>query len=306
MNAQWNRTELSFETERLAGVLTADDADTLCNHRLRALVHKPTDTLVSSDHGRRALGQFGLSLFRVYARDACLTELRAIPPSVERRDDGARLTWAPTLRHQAKVELTMTVAEPNIIDLDISVEGYAHYRDYEILLSNYVAPGFAAGAYVRADDFNDPTPEQIRLVDHPAFHGMYNFFPRDDKAANILTDGRGRRGRWYWRTAIGRLFATPMCFFSDQTVDVVMMARPEDVSAVGVTYAGDEEHDPTADHRGMYLTLFGRDLHPGQGRRTRARLLVDDFKASAATHQQLYDTCLAETVNVPRRFEVAP
>ena len=97
-----------------------------------------------------------------------------------------------------------------------------------------------------------------------------------------------------------------MCFFSNQAVDVVMMARPEDVSAVGVTYAGDEEHDQTADHRGMYLTVFGRHLHPGQGWRTRARLGVDDLEASASAHRQLYDSFLAETESISRRFEVAP
>ena len=55
---------------------------------------------------------------------------------------------------------------------------------------------------------------------------------------------------------------------SSGPVDALLMGRTEDVQAVGLTYAGDEANDGVAGHRSQYLSLFGRDLHPGEGWRT--------------------------------------
>jgi hypothetical protein len=307
MGSRWDgqNWELRFETARLRGILVADGSGkpTLCNHRLRELAHKPSGTRVSTEAARGAMPQFGYSLFRVLARDAYLTELRATPPCVSPVENGVQLVWDPTLRHRAKVCAEFAIREPNALDLDLRVEGYAYYPDYEVLLSMYVAPGFAGGAYVRG---RGGAAEQIRVADHPAFHGMYNFFPRDERAAHVLTDGRGQRGRWYWRVAVGRLYAKPMAFSSNGQVDVALLGRGEDVQAVGVTYAGDEARDGVADHRGLYLSLFGRDLHPGEGWRTQTRLVVDDLGADAARHLALHDEFAGAVAGLPRTFEVAP
>lgn len=298
MKTEWQpeRSELLFETEQLTGVLVADGSGqpTLCNHRLRALRHKPTGTLVSPDTAKGAMPQFGLSLFRAYARDAWLTELRATCPVVTPVEHGVQLVWAATIRLQAKIALTFTIREPNIVDADLRVEGYAYYPDFELLIANYLAPGFTSGVYL---------PEQIRVTDHPVFHGMYNFFPRDEHAAHVLTDGRGQRGRWYWHTAIGRPYKLPVAFFSNGTVDALLLGRPEDVQAVGVTYTGT---DGVGEHRGQYLSLFGRDLHPGEGWRTQFRLVVDEFGADAERHRQEYEKFRESVVAVPTRFELTP
>jgi hypothetical protein len=301
MKTQWQADsgELLFETEQLSGVLVADGSvcPTLCNHRLRALRHKPTDTLVSCDKARGVMPQFGLSLFRVLARDAWLTELRATPPLVTPVVQGVQLTWEASPRLQAKVDVVFAIREPNIVDADVRVEGYAHYSDFEILVANYLAPGFAGSVYL---------PEPVRVTDHPSYHGMYNFFPRDEHAANVLTDGRGQRGRWHWRTAIGRQYALPLTCQSNGTVDVLLMGRPEDVQAVGVTYAGDEEKDGVADHRAQYLSLFGRDLHPGEGWRTQFRLLVDALGGEEVQHRQAYEAFREWTSPLRTRFELTP
>jgi len=301
MKTEWQADlgELHFETERLTGVLVADGSGqpTLCNHRLLALRHKPTGTLVSPDAAKGAMPQFGLSLFRAYARDAWLTELRATRPVVTPVEHGVQLVWEATIRLQAKVALTFKVREPNIVDADLRVEGYAYYPDFELLVANYLAPGAAGGVYL---------PEQVRVTDHPVFHGMYNFFPRDEHAAHVLTDGRGQRGRWYWHTAIGRQYKLPIAFFSNGTVDALLMGRPEDVQAVGVTYAGNEAKDGVADHRGQYLSLFGRDLRPGEGWQTQFRLVLDEFSANAECHRQEYDKFSESVAKMPTRFELTP
>lgn len=308
MKCKWNKAskKFQFQSEIIKGEIAIVEGKTLCNHRLANTIHIPTNTRVTTEDAKGAMPQFGLSLFRVLARSAYLTELRATQMSVIPRDDGIELVWEPTIRHQAKISAIFVPKEPNIIDLEINVEGYAHYQDYEILLSNYVAPGFTSGIYIRKDDFHNPEAEKIEPKDNLVYHGMFNFFPRDERAANILNDGRGQRGRWYWRVACGRLYAYPMNFFSNDTVDILMMGRREDVSAVGVTYAGDESTDGVADHRSQYISLFGKDLHPGEGWRTNVRLVIDAFAKDSSKHF-LQFTAFEEYVKTAKRqFEIEP
>jgi len=109
-----------------------------------------------------------------------------------------------------------------------------------------------------------------------------------------MTDGRGQKGRWYWRVACGRRYAYPIGFATDRQVDVVLMGRPEDVSSVGVTYSADgDNYDGVARHHALYLSLFGKDLYPGDGWRTQVRLVIatheDRDNAILATFKQFVD-----------------
>jgi hypothetical protein len=248
------------------------------------------------------------TLFRAYAKNGWLTELRAIKPDVTRHKDGALLVWKPTLTHQVKTSALFTIKDPNIIDLDLSIEGYAFYPDYELLFSNYVAEDLHGGLFVRKSEFsNDGEFERIEVTDNPAFHGMYPFFPRDERAAHIMTDGRGQKGRWYWRVLCGRRYAFPMCFATDKRVHVNLMGRPEDVSSVGVTYAAKgESYDGVARHHALYLSLFGRDLHPGDGWHTQVRLVVSAHENQPDAPLSTFEQFIKETAGINRTFEVEP
>lgn len=311
MNLHWQAQShiLSFDSDQLQGTLVADCGEDTSNnrHHIRNLIHKNTGTCVSPDNGMMAsAGSF--TLFRAYARNSWLTEIRATKPQVERKEDGCILTWHPTIRHQVKITAAFTLCSPNIIDLDLALEGYAHYPDYELLCSNYYADHMQGGLFVKQNPLSDnDTYEKIYITDNPAFHGMYNFFPRNEYAAHIMTDGRGQKGRWYWNVACGRPYAFPFGFATDNQVDVLFMGRPEDVSSVGVTYtADDDRYDGVARHHALYLSLFGRDLHPGDGWRTQLRLVVDQtMNASEALLASYTDfqACISE---INRTFEVTP
>ena len=271
------------------------------------LVHKGTGVRVSPEGGEmEAAGSF--TVFRSYARESWLTELRAVKPEVTRRDNGALLVWEPTISHQAKVSALFTVREPNMIDLDVAVEGYAHYADYELLLSNYVAPCLQGGLFVRRDTSTKGMGyERIEVTDTAAFHGMFPFFPRDERAAHIMTDGRGQKGRWYWRVACGRSYAMPIGFATDGRVVVAFMGRPEDVSSVGVTYsAKGANYDNVARHHALYLSLFGRDLHPGDGWRTQIRLVVQGYEEDPGGPLSVYEQFMNEKSGLSRTFEPQP
>jgi len=299
----WKQTDdaLSFELAELRGQLWAVPEHSVCSYRVRSLEHVPSSTKLGVDTS--AMG--GLTLFRALARNAYLTELRATPADVTTDGDTAWVTWQPTLAHQAGVRVGYTPVEPNIVDLTIEVVGHAYYPDYEILFSHYTAPNFAAGCWVRTGEPHGGGAERIVPEDAPAYHGMYNFFPRDERTANLLTDGRGQRGRWYWRTAIGRRYALPLVFADSDAATQVAMGLPEDVSAVGLTYRGDDENDGVAGHHSMYLSLFGRDLHPGEAGRTKVRYVATPV-SDGSDHPNFYEEFASSCADLQRSFQIVP
>lgn len=308
MGNQGDHSRLAFETSDLTGVFVADSDEHPNNrHRIIELVHKATGVRVTPEGGMmEEAGSF--TLFRSYAKNSWLTELRAIKPEVTLNENGALLVWNPTVTHQAKVSAIFSTKEPNIIDMDISVEGYAFYPDYELLFSNYVADSLNGGLLVRSNDLADETEcEPIEVTHNPAFQGMYPFFPRDEHAAHIMTDGRGQKGRWYWRVACGRRYAFPIGFATDKRVDVVVMGRPEDVSSVGITYSADgDNYDGVARHHALYLSLFGKDLHPGDGWRTQVRLVVRTHRDHPDGLISTFEQFMIEHSGLSRTFQVEP
>lgn len=298
--------ELTFSLSRLSGILSCNPSDFHGkSHHFREVVHTPSGKRVSPD--KQGMVKSGLlNFYRVLVRGGYLTELREEEAIVRPEVDGITLIWEPSIRMQAEVTARFIFREPNIIDMDLSVESLTHYPDFEILLSAYMGPGFEGGAYVAKKEFEPSEPEQIRIVDQPMIHGIWPFFPRDEAGAHLLTDGRHQKGRWYWRMAIGRRYGMPLAFSSNADVDVLLMGRPEDVYAVGASYKGDPETDGVARHRSLYLSLFGEDFQPGEGRRTRMRMIIDDFGGDPETHAALYQAFLNEVQSIPRSFWIKP
>ena len=92
----------------------------------------------------------------------------------------------------------------------------------------------------------------------------------------------------------------------DGVVALIKELRADGHYVVEHSYAGDEEADRVAAHRGMYLPLFGKDLRPGLGWQTQARLVIDDFGADPAEHQRLYREFCEEVAPKPRTLPVVP
>jgi hypothetical protein len=303
----WNaeKNQLKFSLSQIAGTLNCDIKSRFAKgHHFSEVIHKPTGMRISPDADRMK-GSGMLNFYRVLIEDGYLTELRVEEPLLEPQTNGITMTWMPTIRRQAKVIANWSFKEPNIIDIDLWVESLASYPAFEILLSAYLADGFESGAYVARQEFGAVESEQIRLVDQPMIHGLYPFFPRDEAGANLLTDGRHQKGRWPWRMAVGRRYGIPLAFFSKEGVDAILMGRPDDVYAVGATYTGDKT-DSVADHRALYLSLFGEDFKAGTGRRTQMRMVIGEFGSDREKHQDLYQAFLKETESKPRSFYINP
>lgn len=300
------KKELEFSLSHISGVLNCDINQAHGkSHHFSNVIYKPTGMHISPD-GDPMAGTGMLNFFRVLIEGGYLTELRVEEALLEPEGDGITLTWMPTIRRQANVKVKFTFREPNIIDMDMWVETLSSYPAFEILVSAYLAPGFESGVYVAEEEFGPVDPEQIRLVDQPMIHGIWPFFPRDEAGANLLTDGRHQKGRWFWRMAIGRRYGMPLVFFSKDGVDAILMGRPEDVYAVGATYKGDEINDNVAGHRSLYLSLLGEDFKAGEGRHTQMRMIIDDFGSDPDKHKELYQTFLKDVESKPRSFQINP
>ena len=298
----WNPglEKMEFNLSHLSGVINFSKS-----HHFSKVHYKPSNMLISPDgSGMEHVGL--LNFYRVLISGGYLTELREEKPLIKPEKDGVTLTWLPTIRRQANVTIRFTFREPNIIDMDMSVETLANYPGFEILLAGYLAPGFASGAYVAKEEFGPVVPEQIRITDQPMIHGIWPFFPRDEAGANILTDGRHQKGRWYWRMAVGRRYGMPMVFYNKGDVDVLLMGRPEDVYAVGATYEGNPETDDIAAHHSFYLSLFGEDFVAGEGRRTQMRMIIGKFGSDPKKHASLYEAFLNDVMLMPRSHESTP
>lgn len=303
----WNaeKKELKFSLSEISGAMSfvAKNGKPMYPH-FNKVMHKASGTLLSPDADRmKGVGM--INFFRVLIEGGYLTELRVEEPILEPEKDGISMTWLPTIRRQAKVKVKFSFKEPNIIDMDMWVETLTNYSGFEILLSGYMANGFESGAYVAKQEFGSTEPEQIRIVDQPMIHGIWPFFPRDEAGANLLTDGRHQKGRFYWRMAVGRRYGMPVAFFSNKGIDAILMGRPEDVYAVGATYKG-ESTDNVADHRAFYLSLFGENLKAGEGRRTQMRMIIGNYGSNPEKHTALYKAFIDEVGLHPRSFFINP
>lgn len=298
--------ELEFSLEHISGILNFDTEDKYGkSHHFSNVIHKPSGMKISPD-GERMKHVGMLNFYRVLIEGGYLTELRVEEAFLEPNEDGITMTFMPSIRLQAKVKVKFTFKEPNIIDMDLWVETLINYPKFEILLSAYMAAGFETGVYVAKKEFGPIELEQIRISDNPMIHGIWPFFPRNEAGANLLTDGRHQKGRWFWRMAIGRRYGMPLAFVSNDSVDAILMGRPEDVYAVGATYKGDAENDNVAGHRSLYLSLFGEDFKAGEGRHTQMRMIIDGFGSDPEKHAELYRKFLNEKESKPRSFQINP
>lgn len=277
----WNASEgqLQFETTVLRGVLRADGR----HHSISELVYKPTDTRVDSG--------MMLAPYRLLARSAWMGEARAMPHRVNPTEDGIEIIWDASLNHQVTLGMRITFPDPHLIDTTIDVTGHAFYPDYEVFLSAYFRQGFRSGAYVRPAMGESPTTAiQLQPEGNPLFREMYLAFPRDEQAAHIITDGRWQRGRHHTRFLPARYYGLPLGFYGQTggALDVLFMGTPEDVFAVNMAYLAADPEDQVGQHNSLYLSLFGRDLHPGERWRTRVRLAFGEYGRDQNAHQQEY------------------
>lgn len=139
-------------------------------------------------------------------------------------------------------------------------------RRFEVFLASYFAGFPTSFAYVQACPETGGKPG---FLEAKKSSGAWQTFPRDEEAVKTFADGRWKRppNPVSWR--IMPRLAAPLALRRDDKTGLtaLLMAPPSDCFAVSMPY-GEEGH------RSVYLSLFGKDLAPGQTVTSRTRLVI--------------------------------
>ncbi len=179
-----------------------------------------------------------------------------------RPDGSVETIWPATETTPFELRAIWRWASANAVDISIHVEARAPLRAFEVFCASYFAGFERAFACVRA-----PEGPAWRPAD-PA-EGVWQAFPRDEAAATWLRDGRWQIPPHPVEWAIQPAFALPAGLRLDSASGraAFIIGRASDCFAVLMP----QDEEP---HRSLYLSLFGRDLAPGERASSAIRLLI--------------------------------
>jgi len=118
--------------------------------------------------------------------------------------------------------------------------------------------------------------------------GAWLVFPRDDAAMAVFRDGRWTIPPNPVAWAQMARLAKPLGIRRDPTTGLTAVI----MSPLGDVFALCTPHQ-TEGHRSMYLSLFGRDLKPGETARAHARLVISE-KLTDTEALKVYETYLQQ------------
>jgi len=237
------------------------------------LVHVPTGVEVA--HGGGLPGV--LSYYRIFSAGQRWGDAARDWPTVNRLlPDGAlKVTWPAAESHPLEMTAVYRLARPDAIDVETIVRPLRSMPRFEVFLSSYFSPGFRAFVFVKPNVFSPGKPGLLAADVNPLVEGTYLMFPRDREAIQMIFDRRWEFPPNPVQWSVTRWLAAPMALRRDEKsgVTAVWMSPPEDCFAIATPY-NRTPPDGVAGHQSLYLSLFGRDVGPGQTARTHCRMVV--------------------------------
>ena len=241
-----------------------------------------------------------LSPYPVFSRGVRYGDAaRDWPTSATLRPDGAvEVHWPARPEHPLEMKAFYRWIEPGCLDLELQVTPQKEMPDFELFLSSYLIKEFRAAVYVRPTKQGDKPTQQKQSAEGavsdfqggartsqekgqfvgvdrpPEAKSGYVMYPRDERALRMIQDGRWKIPPSPVDWDIGPFLAKPICFrrAPDLGITVVLVAPPEDCFAV--SSAWNPATPQSGGYRSLYLSLFGRDLRPGQSAIARCRLVI--------------------------------
>jgi len=188
------------------------------------------------------------------------SEARVLPSGA------VEVRWSADDEHPFDMKAVYGWTTRNTLDLTTTVVPRKDLKRFEVFLASYFE-GFATSlAYVAACQKTDGKP---RFLEAKKSCGTWQMFPSDDRAVEIIQDGRWRRPPSPVEWKIMPQLAAPLAMRRDAESGLtgLIMAPAADCFAVATPY-GEESH------RSLYLSLFGRDLKSGEAATARSRLVI--------------------------------
>jgi hypothetical protein len=246
--------EFTFDTGVLKGKLRSDGK----SKGLSSVVHVPTGLTLDS-----SMGLFGH--YRVFSANKRYGTAAWDWPSEAKlhKDGSVEVHWPSAEDRPFELRAVYRWTAPDTLDLETIVKAKADLPKFESFLASYFSECFTnSSAYVRSNS-------QQWLEPADKSFGVWQAFPRDDKAVSIIQDGRWKFPPnpvdWVIRPYLAKPLAVRGCPVNG--LRAVLMSPPSDCFGVLTPFEGEG-------HRSMYLSLFGKDLKAGETARARARLMI--------------------------------
>jgi len=243
-----------------------------------------------------------LCLFKSYANNAWLKTFRSDQYSYEIANNIIKLKWNPTISHQVETTAEYIFTDERFIDIKISLEAFGYYRNYEIILSNYLSKNIKNKVILK-DKINGERTVSVEYNDF--YTDTYPFFPRDENSINIMSDGRHKKGHWFWNCSYGKEYKYPVIISEKDNIKILLMGKRKDTHAIGTTYSGSRmKTDDVVEHYAQYIRLFGEDITPGTKLETSIRCyLLNDMEID---YKDLYNDFENENLYPHTNIELKP
>jgi len=194
--------------------------------------------------------------------------------------------WTADQEHPFDLKAIYRWAKPDTLDLVTTVTARKDLARFEVFLASYFN-GFAESwVYAKGPAETDG---KAAFVEASRDEGVWQMFPRDERAIELIRDGRWKQPpnpvQWVIRpTLIG-----PLAMRRDRRTGLValVMAPPEDCFAVATPHS--EEG-----HRSLYLSLYGQDVKAGQTAAARSRLVIRpavSFERAERIYEEYLNEC---------------
>jgi hypothetical protein len=247
-----------FDTGQLRGVLRAGGKSL----GLTEVTHLPTGRRMDRSNGL-------LSHYRVFTQGVRYgAGAWDWPSEAQMLEDGAvEVAWPAAAGRPFAMEATYRWLNASMIEVETRVQPQEPLSGFEVFLANYFDAGFTnAAAYVQPEMTGAAGPHWLAALPEK---GDWLMFPRDAKVVPLIQDGR-----WLlephpvnWR--ILPLLAQPLAIRRAPGADLtcILMASAADCFALAMPHQLES-------HYSTYLSLFGRNLRPGERARARVRLVI--------------------------------
>jgi hypothetical protein len=182
-------------------------------------------------------------------------------------DGSVEVRWTADEEHPFDMTARYRWAASNALDVTTSVVPREDLECFEVFLASYFHGFPTSLVYVGS---SPETGGQPGFLKAKKTAGVWQMFPRDEKAARLIGDGRWQRPPNPVQWTIMPRLARPLAMRRDEATGLsgLVMAPAEDCFAVATPY-GEEGH------RSLYLCLFGHDVQAGRNATVRSRLVID-------------------------------
>lgn len=269
MNNLWHdeNPHYRFETDVVSGsYLTAGEYQ-----GMRDLVHRPTGVQVAAGESLPGL----VSPYRVFGNGRRYGDVRDRPCQVEIVAEGLRIAQPADEENPFDLE-SLYSWNGDTLDVKYTISPHEDMRRFELCIASYLSAGFRAFVSRQSNEWGEKD-SKIVPVDTNPMTDVYAMFPRDEKAASMIFDGRWDIPPYPVRWSVPAWFDLPLAYrrHAKSGVMGLTMGDPQECYTIGISVNDPpEDPDPANGYQATYLYMFGRDLPKGETAKASVRWVI--------------------------------